>query len=187
MKYATAIAAIALALGTASTAQAQQLAMTVEQVNLRAGPDPSYPMVAVVPPGAYVTVQGCLSDYRWCDVTFGPDRGWVFAANLQYAYQNRSVPLSSVGALVGIGVLGFVLNDYWHDNYRYRPWYNDRRHWDRHYHGGRARDRDHDRHSRDRAERARPAPNPSPPRALRNDPNSGWDSRQPDAPRPDKP
>jgi uncharacterized protein YraI len=101
MKYATAAAAIALALGGASAVQAQQLALTVEQVNMRAGPDPSYPMVAVVPPGVYVTVQGCLSDYRWCDVSFGPDRGWVFAANLQYAYENRVVPLPSIGAVGG--------------------------------------------------------------------------------------
>ena len=181
MKYAMAAAAVALA-AAASTAQAQQLAMTVEQANLRAGPDPSYPTVAVVPPGVYVTVQGCLADYRWCDVSFGPERGWVFAANLQYVYENRPVPLPSVGALVGIGVLAFVLNDYWHDHYRGRPWYHDRRYWDRPHYGGRPSWRDRDGRAQQGADRSEPAG-----RVLRNDPNSGWDSRRPDAPRPDKP
>jgi uncharacterized protein YraI len=209
MNHATAAAVLALALaGIAPAAQAQQFAVTAEQVNLRAGPDPNYPLVATLPPRVQVTVYGCLSDYSWCDVGAGWDRGWVYAANLQYVQQNRVVPLPAIGAAVGIGVLAFVLNDYWHDHYRQRQWYNDRNRWDRYYRDhryarpdDRYRDRNRDNHRDgrndgrndgryDRGQQPAPigrAPAPQPPRVLRNDPNSGWDSRNPDAPRPDKP
>jgi uncharacterized protein YraI len=198
MKHATASATLALALAAiAPAAQAQQYAITAEQVSLRAGPDPNYPLVATLPPRVQVTVYGCLTDYSWCDVGAGWDRGWVYAANLQYVQQNRVVPLPAIGAAVGIGVLAFVLNDYWHDHYRQRQWYNDRHRWDRYYRDNRSarpydRNRDNYRDGRnDRNQQAAPigrAPSPQPPpRALRNDPNSGWDSRNPDAPRPDKP
>ena len=202
MKFATASAALALAFaGLAPAAQAQQFAVTAEQVNLRAGPDPNYPLVATLPARVQVTVYGCLSDYSWCDIGAGWDRGWVYAANLQYLQQNRAVPLPAIGAAVGIGVLAFVLNDYWHDHYRQRQWYQDRNRWDRYYRDNRSPrpyDRNRDNHRdgqrdgrNDRGQQAAPigrAPAPQqPPRVLRNDPNSGWDSRNPDAPRPDKP
>ena len=185
--------------GAPLAAQAQQLAYTAEQLTLRAGPSPEYPIVMTLPAGLQVSVLGCLSDYLWCDVASGSARGWAYAGNLTYYHQNQHLPLNTVAAVVGIGVLGFALNDYWHDHYRDRPWYRERSYWYRrpypatHYHPSRPS------HSQDRHEHRRPSrqnaapggrdttPSASPPRVLRNDPNSGWDSRNPDAPRPDKP
>jgi uncharacterized protein YraI len=184
-----------------AVAQAQQLAYTAEQLTLRAGPSPEYPIVLTLPAGLQVNVLGCLGDYLWCDVSAGSSRGWAYAGNLTYYHQNQHLPLNTVAGVVGIGVLGFALNDYWHDHYRDRPWYRDRSYWHRrpspaiHHHHSRP-SHAHDRHSDHRPSRqqqgapirrdAAPAA-PAPPRALRNDPNSGWDSRNPDAPRADRP
>ena len=63
-----------------------------------AGPDRGYPLVVWLPAGTAVYVNGRLSDYRWCDVTAGPDRGWVFARNLQYSYQGQPVTIYGNGA-----------------------------------------------------------------------------------------
>ena len=108
---------------------AQQLAYTSKDVKLRAGPSTDYPIVAIVPGGVPLTVEGCLSDYRWCDVVAGPDRGWVFAGNIVYAYQGVNVPLLTYGAAIGIGILAFNLDSYWDEHYRARPWYPQRFHW----------------------------------------------------------
>jgi uncharacterized protein YraI len=110
-------------------AHAQQEAFTAKSVHLRAGPARDYPVVAVLAPQVGVTVLGCLSNYVWCDVAVGPHRGWVYAPNLRYYYQSDYVPLPSVAAAVGVGVLVFVLDDYWHDHYRERRWYPLRQRW----------------------------------------------------------
>lgn len=122
-----AIGALALALPLA--AQAQQ-AFTRGAVNLRAGPSGDYPLVARLGPGQPLEVVGCTSGYGWCDVVL-PDggRGWIWARNLDYAYQEQRVPLVTYGALIGVPIIGFAIGSYWADYYRDRPWYGDRRWW----------------------------------------------------------
>jgi uncharacterized protein YraI len=120
------------ALAIPAAAQAQQ-AFTARTVNLRAGPGTEYPIVVVLGQGFPLEVQGCLQDYRWCDVLAGPNRGWMYGGNISYAYQNSYVPLLNYGTVLGIGLLGFALDDYWGSHYRDRPWYGDRErdHWRR--------------------------------------------------------
>lgn len=133
MKHA-ALAAIALAIatfGAEAPAQApvQVIAYTAKPVNLRAGPARDYPVVAVLPAGFQVAVQGCLSTYAWCDVIAGYDRGWVYAGNINYPYQNQWQPLLTWGPMIGIAILGFTFDDYWHRHYWNRPWYGERERW----------------------------------------------------------
>jgi uncharacterized protein YraI len=117
-------------IAAAGVAQAQPAtAFTARPTNLRAGPAVDYPIVAVLPAGFAVAVQGCLPEYTWCDVVAGVSRGWMYAGNISYHYQNTYVPLSDYAPLIGIGVLGFALNDYWGSHYRDRSWYRDRQHW----------------------------------------------------------
>jgi uncharacterized protein YraI len=126
---ATLVAAAALALGAATAADAQQYASTSKDVNLRAGPGRTYPVVAVLPPQMQVLVYGCIPSYTWCDVAAGPDRGWVYAGNLLYDYDNRVVILPSVAAVIGIGIATFIIDDYWRDHYIDRPWWPQRQRW----------------------------------------------------------
>uniref|UniRef100_UPI00085C49DA SH3 domain-containing protein n=2 Tax=Variovorax boronicumulans TaxID=436515 RepID=UPI00085C49DA len=111
-------------------AAAAQQAFTRGAVNLRAGPSGDYPLVARLGPGQPVDVVGCTSGYGWCDVVL-PDggRGWVWARNLDYAYQQQRVPLATYGAVIGVPIVSFVIGSYWADYYRDRPWYGDRRWW----------------------------------------------------------
>lgn len=127
-----AAAAFMTAIITVSTGvQAQpQTAVTARTANLRAGPATDYPVVAILPAGFALAVQGCLPEYTWCDVIAGESRGWMAAGNIDYYYENSYVPLSSYGAVLGIGALGFVLNDYWGHHYRDRPFFRDRSRWE---------------------------------------------------------
>lgn len=130
MKDSLAPAVLAVAALVAPVAaSAQQLAYTAKPVNMRAGPDRVYPVVAVLPPGAQVAVQGCLPDYRWCDVSYGYSRGWVYAGNLNYAYQQGYATFSGIAPYVGVVILGFALNDYWDRHYHDRSWYRERDYW----------------------------------------------------------
>ena len=108
---------------------AAQIATTVKSVHLRAGPAREYPVVAVLPAAMEISVLGCLSSYTWCDVIAGAERGWVWAGNINYAYQGAYVPLIPYGQQIGIVVVPFIFFDYWTDHYRNRPWYRDRDRW----------------------------------------------------------
>jgi uncharacterized protein YraI len=121
------LAAIALAVPLAATAQQ---AFTRGAVNLRAGPDDTYPLVATLGPGQSLQVMGCTAGYGWCDVVL-PDglRGWSYAASLEYAYQEQRVPLATYGAIIGVPLVTFAIGSYWSNYYRDRPWYNQPRWW----------------------------------------------------------
>ena len=131
MKHAKAFAlmAAALVMLVGAPSNAQQLAYVSTEVNLRAGPSGDFPVVAILGGGVAITVEGCLGDYRWCDVSVGPHRGWLYAANIVYPYQGNHVPLLSYGAAIGIDVIGFSVGSYWDDYYRARSWYPQRQRW----------------------------------------------------------
>jgi len=117
----------AIALPLAATAQQ---AIVSAGAYLRAGPDPTYPMVAQLAPGTPATVMGCLGDYGWCDVVVpGGLRGWLFSGRLDYIYQGTSVPLISIGAAIGVPIIAFSLDAYWGNYYRDRPWYREPHWW----------------------------------------------------------
>ncbi|MFS2102685.1 SH3 domain-containing protein, partial [Variovorax sp. Varisp85] len=121
------IGALALILPLAAAAQQ---AFTRGTVNLRAGPSGDYPLVARLGPGQPLDVIGCTSGYGWCDVVL-PDggRGWVWSRSLDYAYQERRVPLATYGAVIGVPIISFAIGSYWASYYRDRPWYGERRWW----------------------------------------------------------
>lgn len=130
MKYVTALGVLTAALAAIPMASySQQPAYTSKDVNLRAGPSTDYPVVAILPANVSISVQGCLSDYRWCDVIAGPNRGWAYSGNIIYSYQGSNVPLLTFGPMIGIGIIGFSIGNYWDAHYRSSPWYPQRQHW----------------------------------------------------------
>jgi len=128
MRSAFLPAAAVLALGLAAPAAAAP-GFATSPAELRAGPGVEYPPVAFIPGGVPVEILGCLQGYDWCDVGYGPSRGWLPAGYLQYVYQNRGLPLVEYGPRFGVPVVGFSLGDYWGHHYRDRPWYAERDRW----------------------------------------------------------
>ena len=122
------LASLLLAIPIAASAQE---AYTTRTVNVRAGPDTSYPPVATLGGGAPVQVMGCLDDWSWCDVVFGDNRGWVYAPYLNYVYQGARVPFYTYAPSFGIPIIGFSVGSYWDRYYRERPWYGRRDYWER--------------------------------------------------------
>ena len=98
-------------------------------VNLRAGPDSSYPSVVMLSAGSPVAIDGCVNGWSWCDVASGDDRGWVAGDFLQEEYQGQRVLVPTYGAQIGIPIVSFVFGTYWDDHYRNRSWYGERARW----------------------------------------------------------
>ncbi|HEY8009529.1 MAG TPA: SH3 domain-containing protein [Rudaea sp.] len=98
-------------------------------MNLRAGPDVSYPIVDTIPAGEPVSVQGCTEDYEWCDVIWGEERGWIAGNYIEYGYNDQPVLLSGYGAAIGIPIVTFVIADYWGRYYHNRPFWGQRERW----------------------------------------------------------
>jgi uncharacterized protein YraI len=111
------------------TAYANQ-AFTLRDVEVYTGPGSEYPPVTTLPPNASVDVAGCLSDWSWCDVIFADSRGWVYAGDLGYPYENRRVAIIEIGPRIHVfPVVAFSLPAYWDAHYRSRPWYRERDVW----------------------------------------------------------
>ena len=130
MKLAIVAAAAALA-AAAAPAGAYTGAFPVSAVYMRTGPDTAYPPVIVVPAGAPVTVLGCLGGWHWCDVTYGPYRGWVAGAYLRATWQQRPMPFYYAAPRYNVPIVTFQFGPYWDTHYRARPWYYHRDRWSR--------------------------------------------------------
>ena len=98
-------------------------------VEMHAGPDPTYPTVARVNTGTPVSIQGCVKNWSWCDVVTAQDRGWVAADFLEEDYQGRRVVVPAFGVQAGIPVVTFSFATYWNAHYHARPFYAERARW----------------------------------------------------------
>ena len=125
------LASLAVLLFAAPFAANAQRAWAINGADIFAGPGSDYPVVATLAPGVGLRINGCLNDYSWCDVSFGPNRGWAYAGDLGYAYQSTRVPILEYGPRLALPVITFSLGNYWDRYYRGRPWYRERNDWDR--------------------------------------------------------
>jgi len=123
--------AVVLLLPTGALAQVivtQQFPMTqaftTQAVNLRAGPDRSFPLVSWLQAGTPVNVVGCLNGWHWCDVAVGFNRGWVYGRFLSIPFGNQPVLIMNSGPRVGVPVITFSVGPYWGAHYRNRSWVN---------------------------------------------------------------
>ncbi len=163
------LAAAAVSLLVPTLAHAADAYVT-GNVNLRAGPDPSYPLIDQIPAGTEVDVQGCTDGWEWCDVIVYGDRGWVAGNFIEYEYQDGPVLLPAYGAQIGIPIITFVIGNYWDHYYRDRPFYRERDRW----------------YSRPVVRRPPPPPTSRPYRG-RPETNDGYHPEQRRAPRENRP
>lgn len=134
------IAAAALLAGTAllPTAASARPGFVTASLSLRAGPSLDFPAVDRIPAGARVNIHGCIRGYRWCDVSFAGDRGWIDGDELQLLYRGRRVLIVDYGPRIDFPIIGFNVGSYWGHYYRGRNFYGRRDYWESRYrgHGG---------------------------------------------------
>jgi uncharacterized protein YraI len=126
---------LALAVASCVPPAAAQTATITSSVNVRAGPDNSFPTVTWLLGGKSVTVEGCTANWRWCDVIAGRERGWVYARFLSYPFNGSAVTILKGGPNLGLPQIEFSLGPYWDTHYRGQRWFGQKadyqRRWDR--------------------------------------------------------
>ena len=115
--------ASALALSGTAFAQSATTATATTDLNLRAGPGPNYEIQGVIGADQSVTIDRCLTDGAWCEVTYDGTTGWAYAQYLTatvndeptVVYQNyeplqvTTVEKDSLGGGVAGATLGAVV------------------------------------------------------------------------------
>jgi uncharacterized protein YraI len=122
---------LALAVAAVVQTAAAQTATTTNSVNVRAGPDNKLPTVTWLLSGTAVTVVGCTANWRWCDVTAGRDRGWVYTRFLSVPFDGTAVTIVRGGPKLGLPQVEFALGPYWDEHYRSKLWYGQKADWQR--------------------------------------------------------
>lgn len=82
MRTQLTIAVSAIALTAATAAQAASTAHAVTDLNLRAAPAPDAEIVDVIDAEDEVSVELCVADTNWCEVSYEGAEGWAYGAYL---------------------------------------------------------------------------------------------------------
>lgn len=131
-KILMSVAAFCALIAAPSLAEAAVRGFATANVNMRSGPSTGYPAVTVIPVGAPVTINGCMSSVNWCDVSFAGGRGWVSGNYVQASYQSRRVYVApDYYPRLGIPLITFDVDTYWGRYYRDRDFYRERDRWRR--------------------------------------------------------
>lgn len=121
---------LAVLVAGTTAALATTVAVSTANVNLRAGPAVTYPVVVVVPQGSQVVTYGCIDGYTWCDVAYGGVRGWIAADYMTVVYNGATVVLTpAVATAVSVNLVVYD-RVYWDTHYVAQPWYGS---WTTHY------------------------------------------------------
>lgn len=116
-------------LAAADTPIAEANAYVTADVNLRAGPETDFPVIDVIPAQGAVTIYDCIPDLSWCDLSYGEERGWVFAQYIQAFYQDRYVTVPEYVPLVSLPSAEFDIRTYWDSFYRGEAFYAELDQW----------------------------------------------------------
>lgn len=131
-KILMSVAAFCALMAAPSLAEAAVRGFATANVNMRSGPSTGYPAVTVIPAGAPVTINGCMSSVNWCDVSFYGGRGWVSGSYVQASYRSNRVYVGpQYYRPLGIPMITFDVDTYWGRYYRDRDFYRERDRWRR--------------------------------------------------------
>lgn len=83
---------------------AAQNAIASADVNMRAGPGTRFQIVATIPEDRPLTLHGCEQEFNWCDVSWGNNRGWVFADYIEVSWRGQNRTVSDVGPQIDLPI-----------------------------------------------------------------------------------
>lgn len=84
----TATAAVAL-LSLSGAAMAQVAATATTDLNIRSGPGPQHSVIGVIGASEEATINGCIEDSKWCQVTHGGVEGWAYSDYLTASIEGQ--------------------------------------------------------------------------------------------------
>jgi uncharacterized protein YraI len=125
MKKLTVLASI-LTIFAATPAMADSVWFVKDTVDLHAGPDTTFPVVASIPAEAHMQLEGCIHTWNWCDVSWNGQRGWVSGDDIQSVYENKPMVVTKIGPTMHVPVVTYDTQTYWDTYYKTAPFYTQR-------------------------------------------------------------
>lgn len=120
-KFPLLIACLAV-VGFSTPAQAES-GFVSAGVNLRSGPGVNYPIVATVNSGQFLEINGCVTEWNWCEVSWRGFSGWISSHYLRHQTYGSIAESSNI--MINLPTIIFNQDDYWDKHYRDRPFYNE--------------------------------------------------------------
>ena len=105
MKTKLFVSAAAFGLLTLSGAAFAASATATTDLNIRAGPGPSHPVIGVIGAGQSAEITGCLQGSKWCTIAANGGKGWVYSDYLTADFGGRQIVLTQRPADSGITVV----------------------------------------------------------------------------------
>ncbi|TDH34333.1 DUF1236 domain-containing protein [Pseudohoeflea suaedae] len=84
----TLLGASALTLFAVPAFAAMSVTATTD-LNVRAGPGPDYPVTSVIGNNQAATLDGCIENSKWCQVTINGTSGWAYSEYLVADYSGQ--------------------------------------------------------------------------------------------------
>lgn len=97
--------AAAAAPATAPAGTAATSATAATDLNMRAEPQSTAPVVGVIANGDEVSVTGCIESANWCEVTYKDQKGWAYGDYLTTKVGEKIEPLYPNRQTVGVTVI----------------------------------------------------------------------------------
>lgn len=99
-----------VALATPALAQSTTVSATTD-LNVRAGPGSTYPVVGVIPADGSATLSGCTEAGSWCQVTVDGTQGWAFAEYLTTDVEGETVTIVTRRTEIGVPTVVYEEED----------------------------------------------------------------------------
>ena len=96
---------------SAGFAQAQMVATTANDLEVRSGPGPQYPTVGMATRGSQAVLDGCIEGSRWCRVDVNGMRGWVYAQYLSVEQNGAPVVVEQHSVDLGVPTVTYEQTD----------------------------------------------------------------------------
>jgi uncharacterized protein YraI len=77
-------------------ALAATLAVATADLNIRSGPGPEYPVIGVIGLNGEATIDSCIQDSRWCQITYRGQPGWVYTQYMQVIGRSAAAPATVI-------------------------------------------------------------------------------------------
>lgn len=99
------LGAAVMAASLSGAAFAQTNATAATDLNIRAEPQSTAPVVGVIANGDEVAVTGCIESANWCEVTYKDQKGWAYGDYLTAKVGEKIEPLYPNRQAAGVTVV----------------------------------------------------------------------------------
>lgn len=78
---------------------------------LHTGPGQVFPVLTHVPAGTNMSITGCSGNFRWCEVSWNTNHGWIEARFLDRLADQHHMNVAEFGRLIPVPTVEYRVRD----------------------------------------------------------------------------